>query len=220
MALFRVEGEESLTVLHNEKVMGTADYLSPEQAVNSHDVDHRADIYSLGCTLYFFVTGRPPFNKGTLAQRIAMHQTKEPDSILESRPDCPQGLIDICNKMIRKKPAERYGNCREVITALEQFQASESGVQVAQPVAATSNSPNAAADMGDAEIEIDAPFSEFAIDPYSGSGSIKTGVVVKRAPKIQSRSRKSVPVWLIPALIGFMVFTLIAVLLIVAKLSG
>ena len=81
LALFNTEGEESLTVLYNEKVMGTADYLSPEQAVNSHEVDHRADIYSLGCTLYFFLTGRPPYDKGTLAQRIAMHQTKEPDSI-------------------------------------------------------------------------------------------------------------------------------------------
>ena len=116
LALFNIEGEESLTVMHNEKVMGTADYLSPEQAVNSHDVDHRADIYSLGCTLYFLLTGRPPFNKGTLAQRIAMHQTKEPDSILESREDCPAGLIEICNRMIHKKPAERYGNCREAVS--------------------------------------------------------------------------------------------------------
>ena len=217
LALFRVEGEESLTVLHNEKVMGTADYLSPEQAVNSHDVDHRADIYSLGCTLYFLVTGRPPFNKGTLAQRIAMHQSKEPDSILESRSDCPQQLINIFEKMVRKKPAERYGNCREVIAALEQFQESPDATDgpLNTPIETTGSEPVAV----NAEIEIDAPFSEFAIDPSSGSGSINTGIV-KQAPRIKPRKRKSAPVWLIPSLIAFMVITMIAVLLIVSMLSS
>ena len=108
------EDEESLTVLHNEKVMGTADYLSPEQAVNSHEVDHRADIYSLGCTLYFLLTGHPPFPKGSLAQRIAMHQTKEPAEITEDRPECPQFIIALCQRMMKKDPAERYQTCEEI----------------------------------------------------------------------------------------------------------
>ena len=108
------EDEESLTVLHNEKVMGTADYLSPEQAVNSHEVDHRADIYSLGCTLYFLLTGHPPFPKGSLAQRIAMHQTKEPAEITEDRPECPQFIIALCKRMMKKDPAERYQTCEEI----------------------------------------------------------------------------------------------------------
>ena len=108
------EDEESLTVLHNEKVMGTADYLSPEQAVNSHEVDHRADIYSLGCTLYFLLTGHPPFPKGSLAQRIAMHQTKEPAEIIEDRPECPQFITALCKRMMKKDPAERYQTCEEI----------------------------------------------------------------------------------------------------------
>lgn len=112
------EDEESLTVLHNEKVMGTADYLAPEQAVNSHEVDHRADIYGLGCTLYFLLTGHPPFPKGTLAQRIAMHQSKEPEEITVDRPDCPSEIVAICKMMMKKGPDQRISSCREVIQAI------------------------------------------------------------------------------------------------------
>ena len=60
----------SLTAAHNETVLGTADYLSPEQALNSHNVDPRTDIYSLGCTAYFLLTGHPPFPEGSVAQRL------------------------------------------------------------------------------------------------------------------------------------------------------
>jgi len=114
LALFQQEEEESLTVLHNEKVMGTADYLSPEQAVNSHNVDLRADIYSLGCTLYFLLTGKPPFSEGSLAQRIAMHQTQDPPSLFETREDFPPELVKICEKMMRKNPDERFRDCEHL----------------------------------------------------------------------------------------------------------
>jgi serine/threonine-protein kinase len=121
LALFQQEEEESLTVLHNEKVMGTADYLAPEQAVNSHNVDHRADIYSLGCTLYFLLTGKPPFSEGSLAQRIAMHQTQEPLSLLEADPNLPPELVKICEKMMRKNPDDRYRDCDHLRQAIAGF---------------------------------------------------------------------------------------------------
>ena len=75
------EGDEALTIRHDEKVLGTADYLAPEQALDSHTVDARADIYSLGCTLYFMLTGQPPFTEGTLAQRLMAHQVKTPPPV-------------------------------------------------------------------------------------------------------------------------------------------
>src|SRR5207244_8820185 len=87
LALFSDNPQASLTVEHNENVLGTADYLAPEQAVNSHKVDHKVDIYGLGCALYFLLTGRPPFPEGTLAQRIAKHQSQMPDDIRKLRPD-------------------------------------------------------------------------------------------------------------------------------------
>jgi serine/threonine protein kinase len=108
----------SLTVAHEENVLGTADYLAPEQAMNSHSVDRRVDIYSLGCTLYFCLTGHPPFPEGTLAQRIMKHHTHDPPHIRNDRPDAPQALIDICMRMMTKNPDARYQTAAEVAEAL------------------------------------------------------------------------------------------------------
>ena len=119
LALFADNERASLTVAHNENVLGTADYLAPEQAVNSHTVDHRADVYGLGCALYYLLTGHPPFPEGTLAQRIAKHQSQMPDDIRKSRPDCPRDLADICVRMMQKRPEKRYATMRNVADALE-----------------------------------------------------------------------------------------------------
>jgi serine/threonine protein kinase len=121
LALFSDNERASLTVEHNENVLGTADYLAPEQAVNSHKIDHRADIYGLGCSLYFVLTGHPPFPDGTLAQRIAKHQSQMPEDIRKERPDCPRDLADICVKMMQKRAEKRYPHMRDVAAALENW---------------------------------------------------------------------------------------------------
>ncbi|MDA8744574.1 serine/threonine protein kinase [Rubripirellula amarantea] len=121
LALVAAGDDESLTVANNENVLGTADYLAPEQALNSHTVDHRADIYGLGCTLYYLLTGKPPFSDGTLAQRIAKHQTEMPTAIRQLRPDCPGELEGICVKMIQKDPKYRYQSAADVAEVLEKF---------------------------------------------------------------------------------------------------
>lgn len=134
LALFSSDDDKaSLTIAHNENVLGTADYLSPEQALNSHKVDLRADIYSLGCTLYFLLTGHPPFPEGTLAQRIAKHQSQMPTSIKADRPDAPDNIINICLKMMQKKPQNRYQSAREVADVMYGFLAERSsGVKAAE----------------------------------------------------------------------------------------
>ncbi|MDM4016278.1 serine/threonine protein kinase [Roseiconus lacunae] len=121
LALMGAEDDESLTVANNENVLGTADYLAPEQALNSHSVDHRADIYGLGCTMYFVLTGQPPFNQGTLAQRIAMHQKEMPKAIRQLRADVPGELEGICVKMIQKDPKFRYQTADDVAEVLEKY---------------------------------------------------------------------------------------------------
>ncbi len=110
--------QASLTKAFNETVLGTADYLSPEQALNSHTVDHRTDIYSLGCTAYFMLAGTPPFPDGTVAQRLVAHQVKLPDPIKEKRRDAPPSLLAIIDKMMAKRPEERFQSAADIATLL------------------------------------------------------------------------------------------------------
>jgi serine/threonine-protein kinase len=119
LALFQDQSDASLTMEYNDKVLGTADYLAPEQALNSHTVDNRADIYGLGCTMYFLLTGHPPFPDGSIASRIVKHQNVMPTDIRADRPDCPGELDGICVKMMQKDPKYRYPDCTTVAQVLE-----------------------------------------------------------------------------------------------------
>lgn len=127
LARFADETQGSLTIAHDENVLGTADYLAPEQAINSHKVDTRVDIYSLGCTLYFVLTGHPPFPDGTLPQRLMKHQTTEPTSIAKERRGAPAELVAICQRMMAKSPEKRYQTATEVAEALGNWLASSGG---------------------------------------------------------------------------------------------
>ncbi|QDU43335.1 Serine/threonine-protein kinase PrkC [Symmachiella dynata] len=118
---FHAEEENPLTLQYDEKVLGTADYLSPEQALDSHKVDTRADIYSLGCTMYFLLLGHPPFPDGTLAQRLMFHQMKEPASLKAERPETPPHLVAIVEKMMQKKPEDRFQTVRDVATVCKRW---------------------------------------------------------------------------------------------------
>lgn len=119
LALFSDDKQASLTMDYNDKVLGTADYLAPEQALNSHKVDARADIYGLGCTMYFMLTGNAPFPEGSIAQRIAKHQSAMPTDVRKLRTDCPGELEGICVKMIQKDPKFRYSSCDQVADVLD-----------------------------------------------------------------------------------------------------
>ncbi len=124
LALYADESQASVTMEHNDKVLGTADYLAPEQAINSHNIDPRADIYGLGCTLYFLLTGHPPFPEGSIATRIAKHQSTMPEDIRKDRPDCPGELDGMCVKMMQKDRRFRYQDCTQVAEVLEAWLAS------------------------------------------------------------------------------------------------
>ncbi|MBX9579477.1 MAG: serine/threonine protein kinase, partial [Gemmataceae bacterium] len=98
-------------------VVGTADFISPEQALNAPDVDIRADIYSLGATFFALVTGRPPF-AGNTAQKLLHHQISPAPQLSQVDPSLPKGLAGVATRMLAKKPADRFQNPAEVIAAL------------------------------------------------------------------------------------------------------
>lgn len=104
-----------------DKILGTADYLAPEQALNSHNVDARADIYSLGATLYFCLVGKPPFPVGTISERLLAHQRKDPVSIFSKRPDAPVDLVEICSNMMAKKIEKRIQSATQVADLMQHW---------------------------------------------------------------------------------------------------
>jgi serine/threonine protein kinase len=109
LARFFRDTRESVTQKYDgNAVLGTADYLAPEQAVDSHNVDIRCDIYSLGMTFYFLLAGRGPFQDGSVAEKLIWQQVRTPKPIRELRPDVPEGLAAVLEKMIAKDPAQRY----------------------------------------------------------------------------------------------------------------
>lgn len=118
LARFFHDEEDILTKKYDENVLGTADYLAPEQALDSHSVDIRADIYSLGATCYFILTGCTPFTEGTVAQKLIWHQTRQPKPIRQIRPEVPEGLAAIVEKMMSKNPADRYQSPSDITAAL------------------------------------------------------------------------------------------------------
>jgi serine/threonine-protein kinase len=100
-------------------VMGTFDYLAPEQAKNSHTVDIRADLYSLGCTFYFLLTGRAPFAGASQMDKLLKHQWEEPTPVEKLRAEVPPNLAAVVRKLMAKKPAERYQTPAELAATLE-----------------------------------------------------------------------------------------------------
>ncbi|MFN0021265.1 MAG: protein kinase domain-containing protein [Pirellulaceae bacterium] len=95
--------------------LGTFDYISPEQARDPRIADSRSDIYSLGCTLYFMLAGRPPFPDGTALQKLLWHSGEDPPDPRLFRPELPTQVIRLLEKMLAKRPAQRPQSPRELM---------------------------------------------------------------------------------------------------------
>src|SRR5437868_921259 len=114
LARFFNAHKDNVTEKYDDKaILGTADYLAPEQAMGSA-VDIRADIYGLGGTFYFMLAGKAPFEDGTITQKLLWHQTRSPKSIREQRPEVPEGIVAVIERMIAKTPDERYQTPNDV----------------------------------------------------------------------------------------------------------
>jgi formylglycine-generating enzyme required for sulfatase activity/tRNA A-37 threonylcarbamoyl transferase component Bud32 len=104
---------------HSGAVMGTPNYMAPEQALHPHQVDIRADVYSLGCTLHYLLTGQPPFPGGEMTEKLIKHQLHEPVPVEQLRPDVPPEVAAIVRKLMAKRPEDRYQTPAEVAAILD-----------------------------------------------------------------------------------------------------
>jgi serine/threonine protein kinase len=99
-------------------LMGTPDYLAPEQAIDSHAVDIRADLYSLGCTLYYLLAGKPPFGEYPLMRKLMMHQNGDARPLRDLQPAVPAALEAIVNRLMAKPKENRFQTPQELADAL------------------------------------------------------------------------------------------------------
>jgi WD40 repeat protein/tRNA A-37 threonylcarbamoyl transferase component Bud32 len=130
MGLARLSGQGETSLTQTGQVIGTPDYLAPEQALDARSADTRSDIYSLGCTLYFLLSGSPPYIGDTLAQVLLKHQMEEPAPLAQKRSDIPPGLEAVLRRMMAKKPEARFQTPAEVAQALEPLARGEAGAVV------------------------------------------------------------------------------------------
>ena len=115
------DGQANSELTQTGMVMGTPDFMAPEQATNPHDVDIRADIYSLGATLFFLLTGKPLFPGGNLDQKLSWHMKAQPPALDKACPEAPPALAEVLGRMLAKRPAERFATPAEVAAALAPF---------------------------------------------------------------------------------------------------
>lgn len=120
LGLARLQSE-SQDLTHESQVVGTLDYIAPEQARRGGNVDHRADIYSLGCTLFTLLAGRAPYgdaSHASIAQKVMAHVEEPLPPLEQMRPDVPPRVLDILRRMTAKQPSQRFQSAAAVAETL------------------------------------------------------------------------------------------------------
>lgn len=111
-------------------IVGSIDYMAPEQTRDATRIDGRADIYALGCCLYFAMTGKAPFPSGSLREKVQAHRHQEPEPLRARNPGVPEGFAQVVHRMLAKDPDRRYPDATAVATELRLW----GGELVAEPV--------------------------------------------------------------------------------------
>jgi serine/threonine protein kinase/WD40 repeat protein len=112
-------GDASVSLTESGAVLGTPDYIAPEQARDSRNADTRSDLYSLGCTLYFLLTGKAVFGGASMTEKLVRHQIDPPPDVCDLRSDAPAGLSQLIRKLLAKRPQDRCQKPAELVAVLE-----------------------------------------------------------------------------------------------------
>jgi serine/threonine protein kinase len=122
LARFILAADEELTKnLDDQSLIGTADYIAPELTLPDEAVDCRADIYSLGATLFYLLTGRPPYNEGSILQKLMAHQLSDPPLLTQLRVAIPAELAEVVQRMMSRKASRRPQTGEDVADELQPF---------------------------------------------------------------------------------------------------
>lgn len=113
LGLAKSMGEEG-ALTHPNAVLGTLDYASPEQLADASQADCRSDLYSTGCTIYFALAGRPPFEGGDIVSKIFRHRMEDPDPLEKLCPDAPPAFVAVIAKAMAKQPEDRHQSALEL----------------------------------------------------------------------------------------------------------
>jgi serine/threonine protein kinase len=149
MGLARIDGESAAqgALTTTGAIMGTVDYMSPEQAMDTKTADARADIYALGCSLHFLLTGRATYDGDTIMKKLVAHRELPIPSLRSVRAEVPEQVDAVFKKMVAKKVEDRYQSMAEVIAALEQC------ARVQQPMDRTERSLGTSTETFDLDLK-------------------------------------------------------------------
>lgn len=176
-------------VVGENRIVGSFDYMAPEQAINSARADARSDIYGLGCLLYFALSGRPPFSHvGEQREKIAHHREVDAEPLAALRRDLPTGLVKMVDRMMAKSPADRFQVAAEVAEKMDRWadRLRPEGPLV-PPGAATAHAEDEAASTED-PIALDDPTGDDDLPTDSSSSADGSG--------FWSRARRRLSDWL------------------------
>lgn len=113
-------GDDEASRRFADELVGSLDYMAPEQADDPDAVDARSDLYALGCTFYTLLTGRPPFAGRLMLKKLMAHATEAPESVRAARPEIPEPVARIVARLLEKRPEDRYASARELVDALDE----------------------------------------------------------------------------------------------------
>jgi serine/threonine protein kinase len=133
-------------------LLGTPDFIAPEQARDARTVDIRADLYSLGCTFYYVLSGRPPFPGGNDVQKLIKHQTEKPYPLIDLRPHLPSFVNGLVERLMAKEAADRYQTPQELADVLADYLASTAPGAAGRGSSPGTETPTGATDSSPAPV--------------------------------------------------------------------